>query len=94
VGSNKAFDTMKNGSTSTTNLIKAVRILRGLKQEELAEPAGISRPTLSRLENGVTRRVNGKRAEGKRIDMHNVKNRVFQKCLTKAGLRRIWFVSV
>ena len=32
-----------------------------------------------------------KRAEGKRIDIRNVKNYAFHKCLTKAGLRRIRF---
>jgi integrase len=32
-----------------------------------------------------------KRAEGQRVDMQNVKNRVFHKCLEKAGLRRIRF---
>ena len=37
------------------------------------------------------RENDGQRAEGKRIDMHNVKLRVFHKCLTKAGLRRIRF---
>jgi len=32
-----------------------------------------------------------KRAEGRRVDMHNVKTRCFHACLAKAGLRRIRF---
>jgi len=33
----------------------------------------------------------GEREEGCQVDMHNVKNRHFHKCLEKAGLRRIRF---
>jgi Phage integrase family len=33
----------------------------------------------------------GERDEGQQLDMHNVKNRYFHKCLEKAGLRRIRF---
>jgi integrase len=31
------------------------------------------------------------REEGQRVEMHNVTNRVFHKCLAKAGLRRVRF---
>ena len=40
--------------------IKQLRVMKGLTQEELAEKSGVSRGTISALENGIDRTTTSK----------------------------------
>ena len=51
---------MKGGESMIKNRLKEMRVERGMSQEELSEKSGISRATISKIENDEKAAVNTK----------------------------------